>query len=1281
MRISLLAIILFLSGIGSWASDIRFYNVSDVFGVSVREVYAVCKDRNGFVWGASKTGILRIAENDLRLYELMYSVADNYFTRIAYNNNSSLVAYTNNGQFFEYDELYDCFAPMMDMRKTLNRNSVNLNKVVMDPEGRLWISSSDGFYKYENGELKTVLDGVAMQCVGLYDETQICIATTEGVALFDTDTYKIDYIYKYKSANETEVSDFLYDRSTGLLWVGTISNGLFCYKKTGNSFAKVNTVRLPKQPVLAIKKNDKRKSLLIGIDGQGLWELNEDGQKVLNVYKEDVNDPYSLCGDGVYDVLPDDAERVWVATYTGGLSYMDQNQNSIKLIAHQINQQNSLINNSVNKVIEDSRGDVWFATNAGLSRWNRTENKWHAYLQNEQDQAKVFLALCEDDNGNIWAGTYSSGVYLLDGKTGKVINRFFDKDEKDGVSGKFISELYKDSQGNIWMGGPRNIICYLKNEKRFRIYDQQPVYAFEELSAEKMILACTYGVISLDKKSGRLDVLMDNVLAHDLTVVGDDIWIATSGAGLIRYNYKNKSVERYTTQSGILSNYINSILHEGDNLWLGTESGLCRFGLKDKIAYTYSNNFPLSAVSFNTNSSLLLENGNLIWGTNKGAVMFKPDMLELNRTKARIFFQDISVSGSSIRKNDDLLNDTPVDKHDRLLLNYKQNNFVLELLSLGKHNSGTRFSWKMEGVDEEWSQPAELRFITYTNLPNGIHKLRIRMHDSTLSQVIDERALIVKVVPPFWETWWFRLLVSIIIIAVIVYSLRLYSNNLKQKHDKEKIRFFANMAHDIRTSLTLISAPIEQLKGATELSDKSQYYLNLAADQAGRLSSVATQLLDFEKVDSGRGQLFPVMTDVVKLISERVRIFEATAEKKEIRLNFRTDSETYLTAVDEMKIEKVVDNLISNAIKYSHAQGVIDITLNCDDKQWSFGVRDYGLGISEQAKSKLFKEFYRGDNKENSRMVGSGIGLLLVKNYVDMHHGNITFESKENEGSLFRISIPYVKTDETITETPTLKPNLQENNGKDKNMHIVVVEDNVDLRRFLVNSLSESFKVSKACDGAEAWELIRKEAPDLVVSDIMMPHMDGFELCEKVKSTFETSHVPVILLTSLSQKTKQLEGLALGADDYITKPFDVGILLQRIRTIVRNREVVREKALKMMNRTQQDEPVYANELNDRFVKKALEVVHENISNCEFDKDEFASAMHVSPSLLYQKLKALTGQSPTEFIRSIRFNHAMKLLKTRQYSITEVSEMCGFSSASYFSTAFRKHFGKPPVDIM
>ncbi|HRZ98914.1 MAG TPA: response regulator, partial [Paludibacter sp.] len=517
----------------------------------------------------------------------------------------------------------------------------------------------------------------------------------------------------------------------------------------------------------------------------------------------------------------------------------------------------------------------------------------------------------------------------------------------------------------------------------------------------------------------------------------------------------------------------------------------------------------------------------------------------------------------------------------------------------------------------------------------------------------------------------------------------------KQVHTEDKIRFFSTTAHEIRTSLTLISAPIEELSNEKELSAKGTYFLNLAKEQTARMLFVATQLLDFQKVDIGKGQVFLVMVDIVKLVKRRISMFETTANKIGLHFEFKSNQDAYFSAIDELKIEKVVDNLISNAIKYSRQNGKIEIDLQTDVENWTIEVKDFGLGISENAQKKLFKEFYRGDNVINSKIVGSGIGLLLVKNYVSMHNGEVTLKSKENEGTVFKITIPFKEVMEKAVNEPaiTAKNVIQSSSETDlveligtdtfseKKLQLLIVEDNSDLQDFLKVSFEKYYRITTASDGKEAWEIIQKKIPDLVISDIMMPKMDGFELCKLVKSTYETSHVPVVLLTSLDERTKQLEGLRLGADDYITKPFDVSILKQRIMTIIKNRDIVRDKVLKLFNQTDIDEPILSNEHNDQFVKKALKVVRDNMANCEFGKDEFASAMNASPSLLYKKIKALTGQSPVDFIKKIRLDYSLELLQSRKYSITEVSELCGFSSVGYFSTVFKKNFDKTPSELI
>jgi signal transduction histidine kinase/CheY-like chemotaxis protein/sugar lactone lactonase YvrE len=1124
------------------------------------------------------------------------------------------------------------------------------------------------------------------------DESNLIVVSTESVEQLNITTLTAKVLCRTENQNPFIVSSLLADKSKDKIWIGTLSNGLFCYNFKTGAFAPVMSSKIPKQPILALAKISEN-SIMLGIDGQGIWELNENGSEVLNVFKESADDPYSLHGNGVYDIFCDSGKRVWIATISGGVSFYTLASPSVNQVTHHINNSNSLVNNDVNGLIEDRKGRIWFATNNGISCWNKKADQWKSYYNNKLEQAQVFLTICEDDKGRIWAGSYSSGVYVLDEDTGKEIAHY-SRETTNLLISNFIFDIFKDSQGDMWIGGVNgNFVCFKTGENRFKLYPDEAIGSFAELSPDRIVLGLVYGVSILNKQSGSIENVISGFIVSDLVVRGDEIWICTNGNGLIVYNYKNGNSQTYTTQNGLPSNFLNSITFSDGFFWLGTENGLCRFDPKEKTALSFASNLSLSGASYNQNSVYKLKNGQLAFGTNNGAVFFLPNSITETISSGRIFIQDVTISGRSVRDNASVDLKTPVDSLKTIRLKYFQNTISFELLPLGV-SSGTKLSWKMDGFDKEWSVPTSNKTITYTNVPSGKYDLDIRLLDSSSGRVLSERTLAIHLIPPFWRTTWFVVLIFVIILGMGFLYLLYYINALKQKQTEEKVRFFTKIAHDIRTSLTLIKAPVEELNKESDLTENGRYYLNLAIEQARRLSTVVTQLMDFQKVDIGKEHLSLSMVDLVKLISGRVAILESFAKSQKIALIFSSNQESYNTAIDELKIEKIADNLISNAIKYSAGECQVFIDLQCDDKKWVLTVKDQGIGIKKKSQRKLFREFYRGDNAVNSKIIGSGIGLLLVKNYVAMHNGVISCSSQVKVGSTFRIEIPrriiakeakQVKFPEKdnsfhfIAEKPQNKE-IHTSGQAEKGLKVLLVEDNDDLLSFMQTALGDDFKVFTAPDGVKAWDFILKHSPDLVVSDIMMPKMDGYELCQLVKSTFETSHIPVVLLTALSEKTDQMHGLGLGADDYLIKPFDMAILSQKIKAIIHNREIVRGKALKLINRDATDQ-ILENELNDKFVKKMLEIVNANISNTEFGKDDFASAMNVSPSLLYKKTKALTDQSPTDFIKTVRLKNSLELLQSRKYTVTEVSEMCGFASIGYFSTVFKKHYGKSPTEVL
>jgi signal transduction histidine kinase/DNA-binding response OmpR family regulator/streptogramin lyase len=1273
---------------------IKFYSINSLLGISNRGMNSVCKDDNGFIWASARTGILRLTDDNYRIYQLPYETAGAITVKLIYKQ-SKLIAYTNNGQVFLYNPVFDRFDLLINLSKSLDNEHIAMFSMLIDEHGDYWIALNIGLYKLNQGKL-SLIDEVSTDRYSMlwYGRQHLLTVKPDGIWLMNIQSLKSKCIYENRNVSPFFATSLFLEKNLNKLWIGTLSSGLFCYNFSASTLTQILQSSFPRQPILDIEENSDS-TLMIGVDGQGIWELNRNNNRMLNVYKENVDDPYSLRGNGVYDIFNDNGKRVWICTISGGVSFFELASPLVNQVVHQPNNSNSLVNNDVNSILEDREGKMWFATNNGISCWDVKTNRWKNIYFNKLEQAQVFLTLCEDDRGRIWAGSYSSGIYVIDVKTGKELAHYSrDLKEFSSVS-NYIFDIFRDSQGDLWIGGVNgHFICYLSKENTFRTYSEEPISSFAELSPYQFLLGCSYGISKLNKQTGEIQNFLTGYVVIDILIQGDIVWICTSGEGLLQYNYKTEVLTKFTTQSGLISNFVSSITLFDDYLWLGTENGLCRFNPKDNTVNTYSSIIPLSRTSFNNSAVCKLKNGQLVWGTNNGAVIFDPGSISEIQSEGKIYFQDLSITGRSLREIQSFKLNTPVDSLQTIKLKYTQNTISLELNSIGM-KSGSKFSWKLEGFDNEWTVPSENRIITYTNIPSGEFTLKIRLYDNSLSKVITGRSLQIKVIPPFWRTIWFGALIFIVLAGMVVLYLLYVINKLKQKHTEEKVRFFANTAHDIRTSLTLIKAPVEELSREKNLTEAGKYYLNLAIEQARQLSSVVTQLMDFQKVDIGREQLLLTMTDMVKLIKTRKIMFDSLAKSKNIEMVFVFDRESCITAVDESKMEKIVDNLISNAIKYSHNNDKIEIRLKCDGEKWIFQVKDNGIGISKKSQRQLFKEFYRGENAINSKVVGSGIGLLLVKNYVTLHGGKVSFVSQKNVGSTFQVVIPMktvagesdIKTSVPDVQTATVPilevPQIEDSEyeiSDTREMKVLIVEDHDDLLIFMKTALSNDFKVFTAADGAKAWEFISKQIPDLVVSDIMMPNMDGFELCKRMKSTYETSHIPVVLLTALSEKTSQLHGLGLGADDYLTKPFDMNLLTQRIKSIIHNREIVREKALKLI-KGDSTENILSNELNDKFLKKMLEVARANISNTEFGKDEFASEMNVSSSLLYKKIKSLTDQSPTDFIKTVRLNQAVEYLQSRKFTVTEVSELCGFASVGYFSTVFRKHFGKSPSELL
>ena len=1264
-------LLLVLSSHCGITAEPEFFSVNNLYQISIRETNSVCKDADGFVWVSSKMGILRFASHNYRFYNLPYSEHNALTVRLECRDNM-LVAYCNTGQVFIYNRVSDQFEPLVNLIRYINRLSLIIYKIAIDSELNLWVATSNGFFKYTDGQIAVIEDEGAFYNLEWQSDNQLIVAGLSKIETIDTDSPDArPSDIGVRLPNSIKTSIFC-DKSHNRLWIGTKTDGLLQYDLTSHTAMTISGI--PRLPVLTLKQfNDS--TLLAGVDGHGISAIDIATGRITKTYKNDRNNPQSLASNGVYDILCEPGKRVWVCTYDDGVLFANIESKNITHLQHLTNSDNSIKDNHVNDVCEDADGNLWFATNNGVSRYNPLTDKWLHILADNRERSYVFLSVCTDAKGRIWAGTYSSGLYVLD-RNGRIVAHYTN-DGSSLYNNDFVFSLLKDHNNDIWIGGTNNdIFSYNCRNSTFSRFDYEPVNTFAELDSTYMLLGCTSGLFKLDKTTGNKTVLVDSCIVNDILVHGDTIWVATHGNGLICLNVYDKTTIRYDIDNGLPSDFVTSLLYASGHLWIGTETGLCKFSPSSGKAFIFPSTQQLST-SFNRHAALVLSNGNLIWGTNNGAVSLNPDFEPDEQSQGKIFIQDISVAGSSIRNIDGMTGNTPINQLNTLKLNYTQNTIKIELEALGSV-VGPRFAWKMEGIDAEWNQPTVQNIISYPNLPTRSFDLIIRLYDNTMSRVIDERKLAITVKPAFWHTWLFMIVCYIMAATILFTFIMRYISEMKRRHSEDKIRFFANTAHEMRTSLMLIKAPIDELTKETGLSERGRNCLDMASQQARQLSAVVTQLMDFQKADIGKDYLKLVDTELVAFINQKVQMFESLAQKNNCSITFVHDTESLTSAIDVDMIGKVIDNLLSNAIKYSPKGGPVTVSLQSGKGAWKLKVADKGIGISESEQLYLFREFYRSENAVNSKVVGSGIGLMLVKSYVKLHGGSVSCESRQNQGAEFTIEIPTAivgsksemlnnKRQSAKNETITIKNDTS----------LLIVEDNENLLRFMRETLSDEFNILTAENGAVAWKNIGEQQPDIVISDIMMPEMDGFELCQRLKSTFETAHIPIILLTALSGRAEQLQGLGLGADDYLTKPFDMDILRIRLKTLVRNRQLTKSK---IINSLSHGTPVeLGNKQNDEFVQKLHLTVKENMGNCDFDKEQFAAAMNVSSSLLYKKIKALTDLSPTDFIKTARLEYALQLLKAQKYNITEISEMCGFASAAYFSTVFKKQYGVAPSD--
>ena len=1323
------------------AQTYKYIGVED--GLSNRRVYAIQKGPKGYMWFLTHDGIDRYNGKEFKHYKLMDGEEEvNSMRSLSWlytDAKGRLWEIGKQGRVFCYESKHDRFQLVYKLPKSETKDlHTPVSYGFIDNNYIVWLCNQKNIYLYDSETKKctTIKNEIneSITDIEQIDVNHYFIGTDVGIHYAQLKNNKLVLSPCNKlDTLKLQVNELFYHKESRKVFIGTFQKGMYVYdlKLHKALFIKSGLTDISINRILAFGD----KEILIATDGAGIHKMNVETYSTEPYIVADFNRYNAMNGNTIYDIYIDEEQRIWMANYPIGITVRNNRYSDYKWIKHSIGNKQSLINDQVNAIIEDKEGDLWFATNNGISLYEHRTKQWHSFLSvfntDHKNQSHTFISLCEISPGIIWAGGYSSGIYQINKKQYSV--DFFTPASFGGKEirpDKYIRSITKDSEGYIWSGGYYNLKKIdFKNKKVSSIPGLDAITEIKERNKNYMWIGTANGLYLLEKATGTYQYIpmpVESSYIYSLYQAPNGLlYIGTNNSGLLIYDPVKKDFQHYHKENcALISNNIYTILSDGKNdILLSTEYGLSSFYPQTKMFYNWTKEQGLQSDHFNANSGTLRKNGNVIFGSTDGAIEFPKKMVLPREYKSRMIFSDLRVFYQTVYPKDEgspLIMD--IDETSCLQLKYNQNIFSLQVSSINyDYPSLILYSWKLEGFYDGWSRPGEENIIRFTNLSPGHYTLRVRaISNEDQRIVLEERCMDIIIEQPIWLSIWALLLYAFILIAIASTTLRIIVLRKQRKISDEKIRFFVNTAHDIRTPLTLIKAPLEELSERETLTKDGSDNLGTALRNVNALLRLTTNLINFERADIYSNSFYVSEYELETYMTDIVNVFRPYASVKHINLTYESNFRYLNVWLDKDKMDSILKNIISNALKYTPENGSVHIYAYETEDNWNVEVSDTGIGIPLNEQKKLFKMHFRGSNAINSKVTGSGIGLLLVWKLVHIHKGKLSFTSTEGKGSCIKVSFPksekyYRKAmhrpipltekeqEQKKTNAPEEITPIKENTpntpvtttvtsvegyedaqlktqNADNRSKILIVEDNDELREYLRRTLTENYHVQVCSNGKSALYIIKEYFPDLIISDIMMPEMRGDELCQIVKNDIVTSHIPIILLTALNADKNIIDGLQTGADEYIVKPFNIGILRATIANLLANRALLRHRYadLDLNDDTHNTECLNCvTDLDWKFIASIKKNVEENMDNPNFNIDLLCTLLNMSRTSFYNKLKALTDQAPGDYVRLIRLKRAMQLLKEQKHTITEIAEMTGFSDAKYFREVFKKHFNVSP----
>lgn len=1148
----------------------------------------------------------------------------------------------------------------------INNNSTIIKSIFIDSDNDLWIypGVEDKGITYFNPRIRkwTFLDQesnikLSSNFIRSIDQDQnglFWIGTDHGgLNIFNKKDKRVTVlkndIYNSNTISQNSIIS-IYCSNDGIVWIGTYKNGISYYHPNLFKFKKTPLFEIYKKESETLDCNsmfkDKDDNLWIGTNGQGIIKYNEKTKKIQR-FRYSPDNLTSISSDIITSIYQDHNNTLWIGTFLGGLNSFDGS----RFTRYQIkeNDTNSISGKSIYGLSEDEDNNLWIATlGGGVNKLNESRNIFTRYNTQNTPQIKsdYSLSMYKSPDKNIYIST-GKGANIIE-ETDRKIMSLFDTNQLDSLTNISINNIIVDSRKLVWLA-------------------------------------------------------TDN--------------------GINIYNPETKTFSYITAHQGLIADEVVSLIEDKNgNIWAGTRNGLvciyCQY-VNNKLNYTLSffdTRDGLPSSIFNQNSITKDKNGLIYIGSTNGYVCFDPNSITFNKTAPHPKFTELLITNQIVKPNIEYNNRVIIKKAiidlDEIELNYNETNFTLLFSSLNYiHPEKNHYKYMLEGIETKWTDIKNgIGAASYSNLNPGTYKLIVYGTNDDGVWASDPLTMKIIVHPPFWLTWWAYLIYSLIFLIIlrqfIQYKLNQQKIEFKQTQkileankihevDELKFRFFTNISHEFKTPITLILTPLDKLL-KEPCTDQQRTLLTIMKRNAHNLLDMVNDILDFRKLDLKKMSLNLSSGDIISFVRNICQKFSALATDKSIKLTFTTYLEELRMDFDSEKLSKVITNLLSNAFKYTEL-GYIDVSIGIMEvvdkgniKQLIIKVSDTGIGIPKENINKVFDRFYRVENQNHKSLPGTGVGLHLVNEYVKLHQGEISVDSEEEKGTIFTIYIPiqnsYYKTlknqdvvylvDESNKQSDyPSKAEIPPAINKSILPIVLVVDDNEDFREFMKNLFSKEYQVITANNGEDAYQQVLDQLPDIILCDVMMPIMDGYEFCRKIKEDIRTSHIPVILLTAKSSPENQYSGIEAGADDYISKPFNLEMLTLKISKIIEKQKKTHSTFKKKIDISPSEIEVMT--MDEKFVKKAISIVEKNMENSDFLVEDLCREMAMSRVYFYKKILALTDKSPSEFIRFIRLKRAATLLEKSQLFVNEVAFQVGFNDPKYFRKYFKEEFGITP----